>query len=450
MLINECRPYVNRAGELRFIMPGFRRSVAGISPWRRGFVPCQIRNGRQQDSSHWSVTLFSARGGRRLAGSVEAFLNEIPLEVRERVGRYRFGQVPMLQCISSFPEAGDLCRSNPALFWLMVASTFDSERSVQDLQGICRLRQVEILREINGRASKATVRLMHKIHVDEGTLGEARNILRALFVPDIVRVAAHQARVPVRYLALLANYPDLAEPAAANVVARILGSEAGQGMGTAVDLAVQLIDIKRMARALNIPRPERTIAGLKSLEDVARLHDRWVDNLNAAPRTPEEEHNEIVDVFERARRERELPAFLRQVDDRRPQRNRGQRDLDEIAEALLRRRAIIEQSREDLAALEFPAPPFPDSPHIRAITSAEELIREGRVQDNCVATYARHVASGDLYVYRVTRPERGTLELRQRDGAWVLGQFKLKRNRRPSHRSTRFVRQWFDAVRWNP
>ena len=444
MQISECTTYINRRGELRFMMPGFRRSIGGISQWNDGFEPCQIRNGSQSDSKHWSLNMLSENRGRRLDGTVQSFIDQIPRDVRERVACYRFGQIAMLQCIACYPEANDLSLSNPKLFWLLIASTFDSDWTVEDIHRVCQFRQVDILERINGHASKATVRLLHRIEITDGTLGEARNILRAISQPEIVRVAAHQQIVTVRYLALLSNYPDLAEPAAANVLGRVLISEAGRSPGTAVDMACRLVDIKRMARILGIARPGQAMSECKSVEDVNRLHDRWVENLNGRTRTEDEESAEIEQVLEHRPEFDDIPAFLRQQN----RNGDGQRPIR--PQRRIPRRIILRERRTDISSLTFPPAPFPDSKHIEAISTVDELIDEGRAQENCVASYAETVAEGDTYIYRVLKPQRGTLELRRLDSAWVLGQFKLKRNAAPGKRARAAVDKWYQKVAWTP
>jgi len=438
MLINECRPYINRRRDLRFMLPNFRGSMGGISCWDEGFEPCQIRNGRQSDSRQWSLNLLSFNEGRRLPGSVQAFIQQIPVDVRERIAPFKFGQVPMLQGIARYPAINDLSLSHPKLFWLLVASTFDSDWGVEDIRRICQYRQVDILERINGSSSKAAVRLLRKIDVTEGSLGEARTILRAIGEPNVVRVAAHLQTVSIRLLALLSNYPDLADSAAANLLNRILNSEAGRSPGTAVDLAVRLVDIKRMARLRRIPSVGQAMNVCKSVEDVNRLHDRWVASLNAEPQTTTEELAEVARIMHarQDRRERlDTPAFLRS--DALP------------AMARVRQRAVTRRPRIDISTLTFPPAPFPDSKTIQAITTVDELIEEGRVQDNCVASYAETVAKGDSYIYRVMKPQRGTLELRYSDGAWVTGQFKLKKNAPAGAKAKAAVRRWYQQVRCN-
>lgn len=426
MRLNECSPYVTRGGDLRFMMPGYHRSVGGISVWSEGFTPCNVRDGQLTVGKHWPLQLVPLQRGRSLPGLVQAFIDEIPRDVRERVAPYKFSQVPMLQCLAISAEANDLIASNPTLFWLLVTSAFDADWSVEDIYRICRFRQVDIVERINGHATKATVRLLRKIKIDAGTLGESRNILRAISDPRIVSVTAHQQHVSVRFLALPGNYPDLTDPVLANVLARILDSETAQGPGVAGDLSIHLVDIIRMGRSLRIPRPEQAMSQCKSIEEVNRLHDRWVGNINGNARSREQEQREI-ETFLSCGREA-VPAFLR----------------------ARQRPPVTRISRPDFSTLTFPAQPFPDSEGIKAITTSAELRKEGREQSSCVASYAPIVAGGEAYIYKVLKPARGTLELRRIDGAWLIGQFKLWKNGRPSLEARAHVEKWYEHVCCNP
>lgn len=102
---------------------------------------------------------------------------------------------------------------------------------------------------------------------------------------------------------------------------------------------------------------------------------------------------------------------------------------------------------EALINPEFPPPPFPDSDDIQAVRTAAELRHEGRLQSNCVARYTSAVAKGRSYFYRVLRPNRATLELRNTEDGWRIGQLKLGRNRIPEDETHVQVVEWLVSAR---
>lgn len=99
---------------------------------------------------------------------------------------------------------------------------------------------------------------------------------------------------------------------------------------------------------------------------------------------------------------------------------------------------------EAAARCDFPPPPLPGSDDIEALVSREALRAEGMEQRNCVGEYARRVASGQVYFYRVLRPSRGTVALHYTDGRWQLGQFKLYANLAPDADARQAVERWYD------
>jgi hypothetical protein len=96
---------------------------------------------------------------------------------------------------------------------------------------------------------------------------------------------------------------------------------------------------------------------------------------------------------------------------------------------------------------ELPDPPFGPSitaeVHIEPITTAIDLIKEGKAQKNCVGAYADRVRRGGLYVYRVLAPERATLSIAQQwDRSWVIDEIKAKDNSDVQESTIQHVKKW--------
>jgi hypothetical protein len=100
-------------------------------------------------------------------------------------------------------------------------------------------------------------------------------------------------------------------------------------------------------------------------------------------------------------------------------------------------------------ALTFPPPPLPDCAaagvRICAIDSQQDLAGESRVMDHCAgrdASYARRVASGQLYFYRMLEPERLTIAIRPALQGWTVEQIRGAHNREPRAASRMLVEKW--------
>lgn len=111
------------------------------------------------------------------------------------------------------------------------------------------------------------------------------------------------------------------------------------------------------------------------------------------------------------------------------------------------------QLTEDFCKLEavrkcnrrFPMPPIPGTAGIVPIRTEWELIREGREQSNCVASYADRVINRNVYIYRVLEPERCTLSIYQAsDRAWELDQLKTRFNGNPARATMEVVHVWLE------
>jgi hypothetical protein len=98
-----------------------------------------------------------------------------------------------------------------------------------------------------------------------------------------------------------------------------------------------------------------------------------------------------------------------------------------------------------LKDLAFPEPPFADTADRIAIRTIEELRAEGAQMHHCAGTeakYARRVAGGKLYFYRVLRPERLTLAIGRAGDHWEISEAKCQANREPQAATLDAIRLW--------
>jgi hypothetical protein len=93
----------------------------------------------------------------------------------------------------------------------------------------------------------------------------------------------------------------------------------------------------------------------------------------------------------------------------------------------------------------LPRPPLPGTCDIKPILTMDELVREGHLQDNCVATYAEQIRRRSTFIYRVLRPERATLSIRKGDdGDWRISELKARSNTPVSEITRRTVAAWLE------
>ncbi len=125
---------------------------------------------------------------------------------------------------------------------------------------------------------------------------------------------------------------------------------------------------------------------------------------------------------------------------------------DEVSEHYRRRvRQLIEANACGPAC--FPPPPVPGIPgRIEPVTSASDLVDEGEMQGNCVASYAGRVREGNLYIYRVLKPERATLSI-TRSGPfaeWEIGELECRFNTDVSEETEELVQAGSTGMACSP
>lgn len=404
MQVNEIKPSLTTHGSLEFSKPGLGKPLARITSWTSGFDAFEVKYNRTIASPLWSLVLFPQQPGDPPSPDAQEFLSQVPKDFRERVKPYAFGQCMMLRYLAKYPEAEDLIVNNPKLFWLLAVAVRDSIVDDTEIPQLLRARHIAILGRIIRPASKMTLNILAKTALVSGGLTEARTIIGALGKRHICRLVAHIDRVSILLLQTLLQNPNLANPS----IVRILAEESRV---LALDLSDTIKDIRRMAEVLNNENPDQAISRCRSLAELNRLHDRWVDRVNRT-------QGIAIDGGQD-----EWPEDLDRPD--RFARNR------------------LELERHADTNWTFPDPPFPDSDGIQAINSIRELVAEGRLQRNCVASYAASISNGEVFVYKVLWPHRATFELIKSAKGWKIGQIKLSCNRAPGPSVERKVREWF-------
>ena len=405
-----CDPEIDDRGNLKFVLPGGIGSTSEITPWESGFEARATRSGRTRAGNFWTLRLFSDGSDEDYSPKVASFLERIPSQIRGVLTSFQFGQVPMLSYMARYPAARDLFVGNPNLLWLVVISVHDGLMSSTTVGDLCRAKQVDILRKITWPVSKGTLRLLRKTVLQDGTLGESRALGEAIRNIAVINATAHEKRVTLALLTLLGRYPVLVRRHFVSMLNRHFGLDHQNVNSFGIHVAETIADIERLAVQLRIYRSGLAIRQCRTIDDIHRLHDRWVARLNKLLRAGPDERR----ALRRARPPHELGQTSRT-------------GVDDVPALPLR----------------FPEQPFPNTNEIVAITTSEELRKEGQVQQNCVGSCAGTVASGKRYIYRVLSPQRATVEVAWTRYGWKLGQVKLARNGKPSQLTLDLVSSWF-------
>ena len=98
--------------------------------------------------------------------------------------------------------------------------------------------------------------------------------------------------------------------------------------------------------------------------------------------------------------------------------------------------------------MSFPKPPLAAGGNIIALETPDMVIEEGREQENCAMSYAKDIANGAVYLYRVLEPERATLSIvPDESGGWRLGQLLRACNEPVTEETNQGVVRWLSQAR---
>ncbi|UZE94811.1 hypothetical protein [Alkalimarinus alittae] len=91
----------------------------------------------------------------------------------------------------------------------------------------------------------------------------------------------------------------------------------------------------------------------------------------------------------------------------------------------------------------YPKPPVEGNDHIKPISKYYDILRESEEQEHCVQNYHEMVLDGSTYFYKITRPQRATIQLNVEDsGKIYLEDIKLKHNTTPSAEIEHVIYEW--------
>lgn len=336
----------------------------------------------RSDPGFASLTPAQQAGIRIAARARVAWDASIPVHVRDAIAPFPSRHWHLLSLVARCgPAALDLVRANPALAFALASSWV--------------FRKTPVHRPLrSARALLATGRKQRDIQAWLGFPASepARRLLRkvthnALGIPPLLYLRDAMGD-PAR-MKLLAHMPRL------NAEAIRIGTD---------------------ARLLAHVRPN-------FLEEVA-LAERRDDRPHAA--------SLLMDTLE-------MFAQLRPVGSSFP-RVRDVDSLIALHDGLVEELNCMSPERDAVA---FPPPPVAGTATIVPICSGGELLEEGRLQSNCIASYWERIAIRQhVFVYRVLAPERCTLSLTRVGTRWVQGELLRACNRPASEITRRLVAAW--------
>jgi len=365
-----------------------------VSTWTNGLATSRWNPVMQTwEPEEWDPGIplpFNVRKPR-FRSVLDAFVTDIPLDVRDAVAPFTWRHFVLLRMIRLCPQTIELVQSNPMLAWILADTIAVQEIPMTDaVKWVFRKRR-EILDFCMGIDSESVVRTLSKIRGGEYSQNVFVELRLLLKKPQLLDDLRH-VKIYANKLYLIREYRHFAQWIFA-VMHEDAWDAYGEGNSDA-DMIRLWRDTTYLGETLGVADPTKCMFECGSIDELRRLHDRWtltLNNSHAAQRLAEFE-----DKF-------------------------GSRS--------------------------FPAPPHPGNRDIVPILTMEELLREGEEMHNCVASYAHRIMAGECFIYRVLKPERATLEIAAKGGSVTVLQMKLACNQEPSGYAQRRVADWIRVVR---
>ena len=314
--------------------------------------------------------------------ALEDFRQSLPVEVAESLEPFKIRQWQMLVMMYYDQGSIDLAISNPALAFYLAQKLDGDVEKIKSLQ-CSKMRQREIMEFIDCPATKAGVKLISKIHPGSISQENWRKILR------IVCSELSAEKTPLRHISQInfgvmeiVNDPAALNAASANLLEEVSKDHREKYRGRVVHMIKSALEMQSELKQ------QRIVSHFPDMKRLCEVHDR-------------------ISIQYRRR-------------------------IRQLNSAQLAAEAGI-----------FQDPPFPGEPgKIEPIICPEQLVDEGESQGNCVASYARRMASGNLYIYRVLHPQRATLSIVKKNRGWVVGELEAKYNSAASKETEKFVADW--------
>ena len=298
---------------------------------------------------------------RRRHEALGKFFETIPAETRSAIRGFADRQWHLLSMLARCPGALELTLLNPALAFCLASNWVFHEpppvRPLQAARSLLPRRMRDIAGWLGFPPTQNAVQILAKVPRESCTVPALLNLRRCMAEPDTLKWLSHLPRVTHGVISLL-HHPayrpfltfNFLEETALKCPAFCLPG-----------CLAKLDDCQAMNECMARENAARPLKKLGSSRALAEYHDELVDRLN------------------------------------------------EINLANQRRGRVVQKMGGPSAF--FPSPPLPGNEHIIPLTTPEQLELEGRLQRNCVGSYAPRVRARQTYIYRVLEPERATLSI---------------------------------------
>jgi hypothetical protein len=321
------------------------------------------------------------------SGPVARYLRELPPEIAQGLAPFGYGRLAMLRVCAASPRGPQLLRGAALLLWLTAPTLLrQSGGRAEALHDLLGLKQRDLLARHCGRGNKALIRLLSRIPPPTSIHPYQHRALTAILArEEASSLFLRKQNVDWGLIAFIRyHFERISDTMFRSIIMHENDSRAmAKAIGKLVTIAR---DTTNLGLQLGIADAPGLVAACADWRGLQGLHDAWTKRLNSM----------------------EVEALVRKHGEK------------------------------------LPPPPLPGAEGIEPIDSVRELFLEGKLMHHCVGGYIDDVLSGQRYIYRVTGPERATLEIQKnKAGAWEVGQVKTRYNGAPGDEVAKRAREWF-------
>ncbi len=369
-----------------------------------------------------NILLLSDSHSPVVQSSLNSFCAMIPLDIQTLAAPYKWRQLDILRLLCVNQRARDLAMDCPVLFWMLADSINELDLTLNKANVLILKRRDLILKCILGHTSRSLVRFLKKLRPSSYNHQEISLVYRIISSPESLSLLLHCREVHLNLLKVAMERPECARVP----LVRSLLEQPDNPPFLLKSIIILVNACLRVVQKHLVPDLWTSLSRCRSLAELERvnqeINNRYNQRYIQQKVTMEEEKTAVAVLSERT------AAAMR------------------LKEEEKRRAAQPEPKIKP----KFPPPPFPGNCYIKPITTPEALKYEGSkgVMDNCVRyrDYVERIFKGEIYIYRVYKPQRCTLEIAKTpSGGWLISQLKLRQNASPRQESKNIVQEWLDV-----
>ncbi|MDX2471089.1 MAG: hypothetical protein QNL04_10995 [SAR324 cluster bacterium] len=375
-----------------------------LTPWRKGIRIEEFEEGWQKKEEEIELVLFQSLDLAKNS-PLQKYCEPIPDEILQIIRFFPHRQVALLSLISQSGAAFDLALCNPVLLWLLVGHYQKEGMNRQYIEKVLKKKQLEILQEIIPKAGNKELKLLSKIWGVSFTQLEEEAIFEFICQGKITKQLSHSSAIHLYFFRAWKVYRLPEELKALNIY--LSGK--------------QVFKMKHPVCISNY----KEISHINKNESIHLESFFYYEIPRMKP---------LVDEIQRIAKRNEIkqqPNWGRLGS-----YDRLQKEHDRLLDILFE----IEMK----ANKPFPSPLVKGTATIIPITSPRSLRAEGKEMANCVFSRMDYIYWSKTYVYKVTAPQRATLEIYSYAKPYIK-ECKLAGNREPSKETLKSIEEWLEG-----